>query len=502
MPTEKSARIFQIGRSGAFAFPAASNANDPSDTVCGAYVLRCANIHEASSLYPRMFAGWLPRMGAAFLSGLLLAGASLSCLTFVGGFNQATTGSDRTQLSPAMLRRFIGVAGFVVGTALGAWWNDVAEWLTGYGSGEPMLLSEGISVWPIIAMRTLSFAVCVVLIVYSLNRLDANIDAIARELRINDLREAIITEQKEADQHRFLWERLRDIFSLRLQERPPHGHEMDAPYEIVKFWRTYVYRGRPWARVGRVTFCVVVMFTFGSVLSVVFGPPNDPARDLATHQLYMATTTLDVFATQFLIFLVADATLFSCLFVHELRKVRSVWPERSRKAFRALLGVDGAPVDEWVDTQFVAMRTQCIINLIYLPFLMIALLIVSRSSAFDSFAASPTLILMHGVSLAVLVACILWLRWEAEQARNTARSNLTSALITIKSDERLLKGFGRRQPAEALEKLISRVETLQEGAFAPITRQPVVRALLLPLGTYGGTAFLEHVSLGGSWTGF
>ena len=64
------------------------------------------------------------------------------------------------------------------------------------------------------------------------------------------------------------------------------------------------------------------------------------------------------------------------------------------------------------------------------------------------------------------------------------------------------KGSKHRESVAALEKLISRVETLQEGAFAPITRQPVVRALLLPLGTYGGTAFLEHVSLGGLWTGF
>jgi hypothetical protein len=43
----------------------------------------------------------------------------------------------------------------------------------------------------------------------------------------------------------------------------------------------------------------------------------------------------------------------------------------------------------------------------------------------------------------------------------------------------------------------ARVEELHDGAFSPLSQQPLVRALLLPLGSLGGTALLEYVLLPG-----
>ena len=38
-----------------------------------------------------------------------------------------------------------------------------------------------------------------------------------------------------------------------------------------------------------------------------------------------------------------------------------------------------------------------------------------------------------------------------------------------------------------------RIEELREGAFSPFSQQPVVRAMLLPLGGFGGTALLSYL---------
>jgi hypothetical protein len=355
-----------------------------------------------------------------------------------------------------------------------------------------MLLFEGISVWPTMALRLASFVLCVTLIFRSLNCLDRDLDEIAKALRLDKLRHEILAEGKSADRDRGFWAKRRDTFSLHLREPASNAPGPGQDCHIANFWRTYAYRGRKSERAWRAFVCVLIMFGFSLVLVPIFGGPNDPARGDATRIFYVVSTMLDVIATWFLIFLVGDATVFSCIFVRELRKVRSVWPKQSRQDFQALLALDEAAAEEWLDVQFVAMRTRCIMGLIYYPFIMMALLIVSRSSAFDSFAANPTLIITQGVSLAVVVGCVIWLRWEAEQIRKTASTRLTDMLIATRSGAQ--NGRKLDQRVTALKDLINRVESLRDGAFIAFSQQPMVRALLVPLGTYGGTYLLEYLT--------
>jgi hypothetical protein len=54
---------------------------------------------------------------------------------------------------------------------------------------------------------------------------------------------------------------------------------------------------------------------------------------------------------------------------------------------------------------------------------------------------------------------------------------------------------GRR--ASQLEMLLRRIEQLQDGAFSPFLRQPVVRAILLPFGGYAGITLLDYLLLSG-----
>lgn len=94
-------------------------------------------------------------------------------------------------------------------------------------------------------------------------------------------------------------------------------------------------------------------------------------------------------------------------------------------------------------------------------------------------------------SVVIVTACAVWLRWTVEDSRAKARRRLNQQIILARN----LDDGGHR--AGQLEILLRRVEELREGAFSPFSQQPMVRAMLLPLGSLGGTALLEYLLLPG-----
>ena len=78
-----------------------------------------------------------------------------------------------------------------------------------------------------------------------------------------------------------------------------------------------------------------------------------------------------------------------------------------------------------------------------------------------------------------------------DTSRAKARRRISDAL----SAARKAKNGGRL--AGQLELLLARVEELRDGALTPPSQQPLVRAMLLPIGSFGGTALLEYLLLPG-----
>ena len=61
----------------------------------------------------------------------------------------------------------------------------VGDWLT--QGGQPILLLEGVSLWPIIFLRLATLFLCIWLLLYSLDKLDANMKEIEQELHLGEL---------------------------------------------------------------------------------------------------------------------------------------------------------------------------------------------------------------------------------------------------------------------------------------------------------------------------
>jgi hypothetical protein len=190
-------------------------------------------------------------------------------------------------------------------------------------------------------------------------------------------------------------------------------------------------------------------------------------------------------------YLIFDATWLCLLFVKELCRGSSDWPAKTKAQFEGRLGLEQQFVNESIDLDFVAKRTRCISTLIYYPFILIALLLVSRSTVFANFTPNLTILAFFGTCLTIVFGCAIALCLAAQAVRSAAKQKLTDGVICAKGPCATESDDGGRRAGQ-LEALLVRVDGLREGAFSPLSQQPLVRALLLPLSGLGWTKLLEN----------
>jgi hypothetical protein len=377
----------------------------------------------------------------------------------------------------------------ILGLGGGAWlcanWEPVAQWITDKGNGEPIALLDGISVWPTIVLRSLGIVLSAYFIYRVLRDLDKNLQGIAKQMDLGPEPETIPLQifgiQKDVLA-------LRKWFMSQFESSPSSGQAAQTTFvDVEAVWRTYVGRERIGPRCFWAGLYTLLMFgIFIYVLEPMFGMPMHPTRGPLAFKFYRVTTIGDVFCMEFLTFLVFDATLSCLLFVNKLRRAQSLWPQATTRIYKDRLRLQTKLVHDWIDLDFVAKRTTCIGSLIYYPFVLIGLLIVSRSTIFANYAPSLTILIAQGISLTVVFSCAIMLWWVARATRDLAKQSLTEGIIRAKDAE------SNPRLAEQLETLLAQVAQLNDGAFSPLSQQPLVKALLFPLSSAGWVALIEN----------
>lgn len=374
-------------------------------------------------------------------------------------------------------------------------WESAARLMTENGLGDPISVFEGVSIWPTIALRVASFLLSLILIWYTLRALEVNRqETLGRYNEPYDykrFRDAWSDLRKEnmsrgAAIWALLWFRSRAVVDLNQREddlRPerPIGEIVPEP------------SGHWMIRCLRAFIATVVMFLFLFLLSYVIPDPTTyiPARGNLAQSSFWLVSLVSFVAALFLTFLVADATLYSRAFVKRLTAISTIWRWQTISEYQTRFQLlDQCDVRDWIDLQFLAERTRCINKLIYFPFIILAILIFSRSRLFDDFSMTWSVVIPYGASMCILIGAVVAYRSTAEKARRVAATHLAHRIIAA-------KGKGRDATAEQLEKLLSDTVELREGAFAPWGSQPLVRAVLLPLLTYGGTMLVHLYALPG-----
>jgi hypothetical protein len=407
----------------------------------------------------------------------------------------------------ARVEVWLGVLGLGLAALTCFFWEPIALYLTGNGHGEPIALLQGVSVWPTVLLRVLGIILSWYFIWRTQQNLRTNLAGIADEMNL---------KPPNVDK-RTLWNKIAGVLDISLESGQA---AQTLPFKVEAAWRAYVAQERFWSRCRRAFWYTVAMILiYFLVLQPLFGYSTIPVRSDLAYKAYKDWTVLpDVFSMLFLTFFVFDATFRCLLFVNKLHRAQTAsrsklhraqteWPPNTMELFNDRLRLQTHLVDEWIDLEFVAKRTRCVGSLIYYPFVLIALLIVSRSTVFANYAPCLTNLIAAGISLSVVFGCAIMLWWAATAARDTAKQNLTDGIIAARGhspkvadkcgDATQTDSDDNLNYPEQLETLWSRVDQLKDGAFRPFSQQPLVRALLWPLGSFGWTNLIESGMLPG-----
>lgn len=397
-----------------------------------------------------------------------------------------------------------------------------AGWIRGQSdsmsvAGEPFSWLDGVSVWPTEILRLLVVYLGVFFCLRTRAKLRENKEALCKEFalpqRLRD-REAVRAwwARKEpvlaaharrgaaaGSRRDRLWLRLPGwlryrsaigISRLGLALLPP-GAPPNPNRKATLLWEDYNVLGYSLNRLFRFV-PIVILYVIGAVMIfLAFDFPFVPFRGTRWEKIVsdVLPLTLSVVAQLMLIFFVLDATMLCRRMIQVVVAPHVGWPRATYVLFRRRLNLRNPRCFEpWLDALFIARRTAVIMPLIYYPFIVLALMIVSRLDVFDRWDWPPSLIIVTGLNAVFALIAAFSLRQAAERARQVALAALRRKQL------QLLGQPNQAAAAKQVETLAREVEELREGAFAPLAEQPLVRALLLPFGGAGLVALLEGLA--------
>lgn len=477
---------------------------------------------QLSTPHPRVLAviAGLQASGLAFAAGVLLelaapgqvglSGCALLALSafvlfwlfvFPGPANLFNRPLGRT-------RQRLRVAAWIASATLALAW---VGWLLpapapGIPVHEPFALLEGVSAWPSQLLRTFVLVLFVWFVDFAWSRTATAADAVAQTFF-----PPVADRQAAALARPTLGSRLRDLSVWLWQPRTPIPAH-DGAIDGAALWDEYRWRLRDGPRLLRLAIWLVALIgVLVSVSLLVEGVrPAIPARGEGDRLLFAGTMAASALALAVLLTLVADSTVITWRMHELMRKGRTVYPPATVARYASELGDDVAAracvrlaaspaparfrgarfrntlLDDWIDLKLIADHSTRVGPLVLLPFVLLALLLVARSRLFDNWHLGDIVVIVVAslITLAIVNAALL--KHGAERSRALAIERMQADLEWLKGAGPRWSGLVERYPT-----LIGQARTLRTGAFAPLFEQPVVRAVLVPLGGAGGVQLLD-----------
>ena len=216
----------------------------------------------------------------------------------------------------------------------------------------------------------------------------------------------------------------------------------------------------------------------------LFPQPPPPARGDLAFRIDKIVFYLAGAGLLLLSFYVVDAIQLNSNFIRMFGREVTNWGRSVVDRSHRSPPLDEEELSAYHEIFFVAQRTQAVAPLIWYPLLVLTLLVVARSSFFDNWTWPASLVLIWAVTAAWALGSAILLRRAAEQLRETALNDL-----------RRFRLLGREVEAkrETFDELIAEIRDLKTGAFAPLTDQPFIRAVLFPGAALGLIAVGQRV---------
>ena len=340
-------------------------------------------------------------------------------------------------------------------------------------TGEPFNLTEGTSIWPTEVLRLVVFFLSLFLLGRTHRLLRHNATELAE------------TFQLGRGHHEMSFRSLMRSLRWTTVGRDDDGH-------IATLWREFLVDGSRLRRSFRafsltgIYFAILAFFIFSGGFAA-----SVPARDGFVLLVDRLCLFASLVAMIYLLMTIVDAVILDERFIKLVTATKFSWPRESYEKW----GMDQAnarpeyeaPLAEWLAIRLIGRRTEVLGGLVIGPFFVLALFVVSRATLFDRWSLPPQILLAMSINAAaaVFAAVVMWR--SAETARSEAADRLNAMrLKALTSNDNELAGY--------IEQLTREVATMRQGAFAPVWRQPSVRALVAPLGGLITTLILERLA--------
>ena len=351
---------------------------------------------------------------------------------------------------------------------------------------EPFSVLEGISVWPTEILRFLAFLLSI-LFLYMVGRgREENRKTINRT--VFGLRQESSTPRPDKDgktehrKHARTWRRMIRKWWQITCEPEWRLKEINPKTWLKDVWLEYMRQDAERYHVVRVA-TILLFYSAFCWLIVSFDWPAIPVRGSVSRAMVIAVSSASYLCLSVLIFYVFDVTRCCRKFIDCLNS-----PEISALHQP---GVDNQErVKNTRDTiRLIAMRTDVVGRLIFYPFIVWLIMFVARIDYFDNWKTPYGLAVIISLGAVLAWICAFLLRRSAEKARTCVVGRLHDVLHDEKEN---------KNPSQALidyiEFVIDEVRSIRQGAFAPFSQHPVLRALLVPFGGVGSIYLIDFLA--------
>ena len=287
----------------------------------------------------------------------------------------------------------------------------------------------------------------------------------------------------ELPEEKWQWGHLR-LGLRRWHKEHPEWMKDDAHLNAKEAWLAYLRRNQFWPRFLRILSLLLFYGLFAVGVFLLFPFPTAPTRGQTAFTTDRWILLLSVFGLMVLIFYVVDAIRLTNNLIRVVTGGVTQWDAGVDVGCERVPPLTKEELARYYDITFVAERTEVVSRLIWYPLIVLALMIFARSAYFDNWTWPYSLLTILCLNAVWAFGSAAWLRRAAEQLRTEAISKLQTLRVASYKD---------RDRRDIFDDLIGEIRSLKKGAFAPLSEQPFIRAIILPSGGLGLLAVAERV---------
>jgi hypothetical protein len=358
------------------------------------------------------------------------------------------------------------------------------------GIEEPLAFFSGMSIWPSEMMRLIALMLAIHFMI------KASVDLGVNEREVTKRFFPGSSPPSSPAPEKWHWRNPR--LGLRRWQKEYPDWASDTPFSAKDAWSAYLVRNQFWPRFIRIGTLFVIYFCFSMAVFTLFPQPVTPARGPTVFSFDFWILVPAVIAMMILTFYVVDAIRLNSNFIRIFTYGVTKW-EPDIVGRERIPPLEEEDLSRYRDIFFVAQRTEVVAPLIWYPLIVLTVMFVARSSFFDNWTWPLSLILIFTLNAMWAIGSAVFLRRAAEQLREAAISNLQLLRVRIRAEEAkretLDELIARQLEAKRVtfDELIAEIRSLKKGAFAPLTEQPFIRAIIYPSGGLGLLAVAQRL---------